>query len=143
MKLLLAVDGSVYTTKAVEHVISHLDMFRNNPELHVLHVTPGMRTYEKRATAILGPDVEENYYRTEAQQALAPAESILNENDIPFESSYRIGDIAQQIDAYAKEYNIDMIIMGTHGHGALKNLVMGSVSTKVLATTTVPVLLIR
>ena len=36
-----------------------------------------------------------------------------------------------------------MIIMGTHGHGALARLVMGSVTARVLAECTVPVLLIR
>jgi len=36
-----------------------------------------------------------------------------------------------------------MIVMGSHGHGALQNLVMGSVATKVLAVTKVPVLIVR
>jgi nucleotide-binding universal stress UspA family protein len=36
-----------------------------------------------------------------------------------------------------------MIAMGTHGHTALANLVMGSVATRVVATSQVPVLLIR
>jgi nucleotide-binding universal stress UspA family protein len=33
--------------------------------------------------------------------------------------------------------------MGSHGHGSLGNLVMGSVATKVMAHTKVPVLLVR
>ncbi|MEG0946729.1 MAG: universal stress protein, partial [Comamonas sp.] len=37
----------------------------------------------------------------------------------------------------------DLIIMGTHGHGSLGKLVMGSVSTKVLANCSVPVMLVR
>jgi nucleotide-binding universal stress UspA family protein len=143
MKLLLAVDGSAYTIKAVEYMISHLDLFRENPELHVLHVMLPIPTSEARAAKILGPDVVDNYYRTEAQEALAPAEAILKKNDVSFKGGYRIGDIAQQIDAYTKENGIDLIVMGTHGHGALKNLVMGSVATKVLAITSVPVLLVR
>ncbi len=36
-----------------------------------------------------------------------------------------------------------MIAMGTHGHTALANLVMGSVATRVVATSTVPVLLMK
>jgi len=42
-----------------------------------------------------------------------------------------------------KENVIDMIVMGSHGHGALRGLMMGSVATKVIAATTVPVLIIR
>jgi nucleotide-binding universal stress UspA family protein len=36
-----------------------------------------------------------------------------------------------------------MIVMGTHGQGAVANLVMGSVATKVIAASKVPVLLLR
>jgi nucleotide-binding universal stress UspA family protein len=36
-----------------------------------------------------------------------------------------------------------MIVMGSHGHGALANVVLGSVTTKVLAIATVPVLIVR
>lgn len=143
MKLLLAVDGSAYTIKAVEYVVSHLDLFRNKPELHVLHVKLPIPASEAHAATMLGPGVVDNYYRTEAQEALAPAEAFLKKNGIPFKGGYRVGDIAQQIEIYAKENGIDLIVMGTHGHGALKNLVMGSVATKVLATTSVPVLLVH
>ncbi|HWS05017.1 MAG TPA: universal stress protein, partial [Burkholderiaceae bacterium] len=37
----------------------------------------------------------------------------------------------------------DLVIMGSHGHSALANLVMGSVATQVLAHCHVPVLLVR
>ena len=37
----------------------------------------------------------------------------------------------------------DMVVMGSHGHSALGNLVMGSVTTQVLAHCQVPVLLVR
>ena len=43
----------------------------------------------------------------------------------------------------AKTGKFDLIMMGRHGHGALGRLVMGSVSTKVLAHCTVPILLVR
>ncbi|MEG0445197.1 MAG: universal stress protein, partial [Comamonas sp.] len=44
---------------------------------------------------------------------------------------------------YAQEGQYDLIVMGTHGHSALGRLVMGSVSSQVLAGCTIPVLLIR
>jgi len=37
----------------------------------------------------------------------------------------------------------DLVMMGSHGHSALGNLVMGSVATQVLAHCKVPVLLVR
>lgn len=141
MKILIAVDGSRYSTKAVKHVIKHFNWFSEPPELHLLHVKlplpPG------RARSFLGNDVVDNYYREEAEAALAPAEKILLKNDISFRTGYRVGDIAQEIQSYVKKNKIDMIVMGSHGKSALGNLVMGSVATKVLATTTAPVLIVR
>ena len=53
---------------------------------------------------------------------------------IPFEA---------RLPKIAEEGKFDLIIMGTHGHGSLGKLVMGSVSTQVLANSQVPVLLVR
>jgi nucleotide-binding universal stress UspA family protein len=141
MKILVAVDGSAYTTKAVQYLASHLSLLQDNLELHLLHVKapipPG------RARAVLGTEAVDQYYKEEAEQALAVAETPLKRDGIPFRSSYRVGDVAEQVQAYVRENKIDMIVMGSHGHGAFKNLVMGSVATKVLASTNVPALLVR
>lgn len=143
MKILLAADGSAYTTKAAEFLVTHFDWFKDSPELHVVHVKQPIPIPEGRAAAVVGREAVENYYREEAGIALAPAESLLKQRNVPFKAGYVIGDIAQQLNGYAKENGINLIVMGTHGHGALKNLVMGSVATKVLATAAVPVLLIK
>ena len=43
----------------------------------------------------------------------------------------------------AEQGKFDLVVMGSHGHGSLVKLVMGSVATEVLAHCTVPVLLVR
>jgi nucleotide-binding universal stress UspA family protein len=43
----------------------------------------------------------------------------------------------------ADKGKFDLLMMGSHGHGTLTNLVMGSVATKVLARCSTPVLLVR
>jgi nucleotide-binding universal stress UspA family protein len=55
----------------------------------------------------------------------------------------RFGAPADAVVALADKGGFDLIVMGSHGHGTLANLVLGSVATKVLASTRVPVLLIR
>ncbi len=55
----------------------------------------------------------------------------------------RVGDPAEEIVACAVAGRFDLIVMGTHGHTALANLVMGSVATKMLARSKVPVLFMR
>jgi len=44
---------------------------------------------------------------------------------------------------YAREHGIDLIIMGTHGRGALGHILMGSVAERVVRLASCPVLTIR
>jgi nucleotide-binding universal stress UspA family protein len=145
MKILLAVDGSAYTGKAAKFVASHLEWFRGKPELHLLHVKLPLPIglAVENARKILGDDAVNSYYKEEALAALAPAEEILRKHHIPFQAAYKIGDIPHQIQSYVSTSGIDMIVMGSHGHSSLANVMLGSISTKVLATTTVPVLIVR
>ena len=55
----------------------------------------------------------------------------------------KTGHVADTIAATATEGGFDLLMMGSHGHGTLGNLVMGSVATKVVAHCKVPVLLVR
>jgi nucleotide-binding universal stress UspA family protein len=141
MKILLAVDGSAYTTKAVDFVISHFDWFQGTPQLHLLHVQPPFP--DKHAKAVVGRQAIENYYKEESEAALAPAEDLLRKHGVAFERAYLVGDIAAEIQEFVRKHGIDMVVMGSHGHGSLKSLIMGSTTSKVLAATNVPVLLIR
>lgn len=145
MKILLAVDGSSFSTKAVTYLASHLEWFQGKPELHLLHVKLPIPIglAAEQARRILGDEAVDGYYKEEAEAALAPAENILREKNIPFQAHCKIGDIAQEIHAYARKHEIDMIVMGSHGHGVLANVVLGSVATKVLADAVVPVLIVR
>jgi nucleotide-binding universal stress UspA family protein len=53
------------------------------------------------------------------------------------------GPAAQVILAVAKEQDVDLIIMGSHRHSALEDAVLGSTTSKVLHSTTIPVLVVR
>ena len=55
----------------------------------------------------------------------------------------RIGNPFLEIVGYARERNIDLIVLGTHGRRGVRRLLMGSVSEGVLARTSKPVLLVR
>jgi nucleotide-binding universal stress UspA family protein len=50
---------------------------------------------------------------------------------------------SQTVTAYAKEANVDLIVMGTHGRGAVAHLLMGSVAERVVRTAPCPVLTVR
>jgi nucleotide-binding universal stress UspA family protein len=141
MKILLAVDGSPYTTRAAEFIGSHLNWFQGEPELHLIHVKPPVPSAHARAA--VGHEALAAYYREEASTALALAEEVLRKLGVPYKSCYKVGDVANEIRDYAEKNGLDMIVMGSHGHGALANLVLGSVATKVMANTKLPVMIVR
>jgi nucleotide-binding universal stress UspA family protein len=141
MKILLAVDGSPYTVKAAKYLTTHLNLFQGTPELYLFHVK--LPIPMARAKSIVGKEVVERYYKEEAVAALAAAEKIFSKNKVPFKSTYKVGDVAKEIQCYAEKNDIDLIVMGSHGLGTIKNIVMGSITTKVLAMTEIPVLIVR
>jgi nucleotide-binding universal stress UspA family protein len=145
MNILFAVDGSEFTVKAAKFLIGYLDTCKELPTLHLLHVKApipvGLAAH--RARALLGNDVVEAYYKEDAEKSLVVAEQILREKDIAFQAEYKIGDPSSEIAEYAKKHQIELIVMGSHGHSALGSIVLGSVTSRVLASTTVPVLIVR
>lgn len=146
MKILFAVDGSSYSTKAALYIATHFKNFQGPMELHLLHVHLPIPSGLALAQAerLLGGDVGDRYYKEESLAALATAEQVLRTHNIPFHSTYKVGGVAEELHDYAQKNQVDMIVMGSHGHGAFKNLVMGSVATKVLAMETgIPVLIVR
>lgn len=141
MKILLAVDGSAHSVKSANFLVTHFEWFKDVQELHLFYVK--LPVPSGRVRAAIGKDALEHYYRDEAEAALGPARQVLEQHGIPFQATFKVGDISAEICAYVSAHAIDMIVMGSHGHGALTNLIMGSVATKVLASTSVPVLIVR
>lgn len=140
MKVLIAVDGSAYTRAATRYLARHKESFSSPLEIHLLHVRPPIPY--PRAAAVAGKQAVEKYQREESEAALAVAEKELSVAGMPFSSTWRVGELAATVEAFAREHGIDLVVMGSHGHGALAGLALGSAATKLIATLTVPVLVI-
>ena len=141
MKILVAIDGSPQSLAALEKLVGKFGFFRETPRLTLIHVHPPVPY--KAAAAWAGKEAVEGYYREESAAALAAAGAFLSARGIPFAVESRVGDPGEEIARFAAHEQCDIIAMGTHGHGALANLVMGSVATKVIAVARVPVLLMK
>ncbi|MDN8615214.1 universal stress protein [Variovorax ginsengisoli] len=140
MKILLAVDGSDYTKRMISYLGAHRDLWVTGHAFTVLHI---VLPVPHRAAAFAGPDIVHAYYEDDARVVLEPVRAQLAEQGIAAEVVHKVGHPADEIASYAEKGKFDLLVMGSHGVGALKNLVMGSVATKVLAKCTVPVLLVR
>lgn len=140
MKILLAVDGSTYTKKMLAYLVTHSETFGGNNVFTLFTVQPAV---PPRARAALGKAVVDSYQMEEAERILAPVAKFLLRHGIDPKSSWKVGHAGEQIAKFAEAGKFDLLVMGSHGHGALGNLVMGSVATKVLAHCAVPTLLVR
>jgi nucleotide-binding universal stress UspA family protein len=141
MEILILVDGSACSAKAVDYVATHFDFFKGKEGVQLMHIHP--KVPGGFAASIVGKDAIHAYYEDESKAALEPAENILREKGIPHQADYMIGDIAEQVPIYVAKHGVEMIVMGSHGHGVIKGMVMGSMATRVLATASVPVLIVR
>ena len=140
MKILLAVDGSEYTRKMLDYVSSNRTLFDPSHAYVVFNAQPELPPHVRSS---LGSRTVQEYHVDEATKVLEPALAALNAGGLSAQSLWKAGHAGDVIAAHAKEGGFDMIIMGTHGQGALARLVMGSVTTQVLKECSVPVLLIR
>ena len=137
MKILIAADGSEFSRAAARYVANQAGLLKERPEVRILHVhapLPVTKSISKKSI--------EEYYREDSLKALAVAEKELAKSRTDFTSTWCVGDAAEELARYAKENKVDLIVTGSHGHGALARLAMGSVTTKLVALTGIPVLVI-
>jgi nucleotide-binding universal stress UspA family protein len=141
MKILLAVDGSAYTTKALDYVAANRGMFIDGHELVLVHVCPGIPGHVARHVS---KEVVQDYYSEEQGKVIEPIKAQLAERNI---SNYKVesrhGHAPEEILKAAAERGAGLIVMGTHGHGLFGRALMGSVATKVVAESGVAVLLVK
>jgi nucleotide-binding universal stress UspA family protein len=142
MKILLPVDGSPSSHRAVRYVIRHWSSMpaAKRPEVVLLHVDPALSA---GVTRHLSADDVSRFHSTNANTALRTARRTLTRANQPFEEIHEIGYAASVITLLASRLKCDLGAMGSPGWGALLSLMLGSVVVKVLAQSRVPVLVVR
>lgn len=140
MNILLAVDGSAYTKKMLAYLATHEELLAGNHDYTILTVQPPL---PPRARAALGKSVVDTYHAEEADKVLAPVEKFLKRHKVQAKRAVKVGPVGESIAKVADAGKFDLLVMGSHGNGALTSLVMGSVATQVLAQCKVPLLLVR
>jgi len=141
-RILLAVDGSSPSMRAVEHVLAMRREFSDPQavDLHLLHVkyqVPGdvARFVTKEALA--------EYRAEQADQALAGARAALRAAGLPFKEHQRVGSPGPTIAEVAAAEQCDLVVLGTRGQGMTSTALLGSVAQSALEHSPVPVLLVK
>lgn len=141
MKILIAVDGSRYTKRMLAYLAAHDESFGSKQ--HRFTVLTVVGPVPARAAGALSKKIVLDHYAEEAEATLKPIRAFFAEQGIDAEFEYRAGNAGEQIAAVASKGNFDLVVMGSHGHGALARLVVGSVTGRVLASCEVPLLIVR
>lgn len=141
MKILVAVDGSAHSRRALDYLSANRTMFVEGQELVIVHVCTGIPGHVARHVS---KEVVESYYVEETAKVLDPVKAVLAEHGIVnYTVQQRHGHAAEEILKAAKELGAGLIVMGTHGHGIFGRALMGSVATTVLAETDISLLLVQ
>jgi nucleotide-binding universal stress UspA family protein len=134
-RILVAIDGSAYSELAVDQAISLGGIC--NSEIFVVSVVDLFP--EQMAVA---PALVEKMSK-DVRQHLDEAKEKVDEANMPCETIVHIGGNPHEfIVQEAKDRDIDLIVMGTHGRSGFKRVLLGSVAQNVIGHAPCPVLVV-
>lgn len=138
--VLVPVDGSDSALRAVAHLLEIVHR-RAPPEIHLLNVQPQIMSGD------VGPLVTTEMVKytrlATGEEILRRARGLLDRAGVLYVASILFGVPAETIVRYVEDHEIDAVFMGTRGMSALRNLLLGSVATKVVGSAQVPVTLVK
>ncbi len=109
--------------------------------VHVLHVIQEIPTYYGSELGMAVTNIEHNVAVAAERELDAVGAS---EDGLVVRTAIsRAFNVADAINAYAEANDIDIILVGTHGRGAMSRLLMGSVAERLVRSATRPVLTVR
>lgn len=139
LKVLIPIDGSEIANHAVKLVIQKAPLYKEPLDIHLINV---QRPFPGTIRGVR--DEAKKFHRDEGVKALAGARALLDEAGVKYTFHIGVGDAAEVIARFVKEKQIDQVTMATRGAGAVANILMGSVSSRLLhLVDDVPVLLVK
>ena len=114
-----------------------------NARLHVLHVVENIMIRYASEVVFAVPDFQRDLETT----ARRDVDALITDDDRRVLNAVGVVEtatnVAEAVVEYAKANDIDLIVAGTHGRGAVQHLLMGSVAERVVRTAPCPVLTVR
>jgi nucleotide-binding universal stress UspA family protein len=138
--ILLPVDGSESSQRAARHLIYLIKTY-TPLTVRVLNVQPPVKAGE--ISPMVAIEAIEQSRREDGVRDGQAIRALLDEAGIAYTYDVEMGPVAETIARYAKEHDVNAIIMGTRGLSPITNLLMGSIATRVLHLADVPVTLVK
>lgn len=142
-KILVAVDGSEHSERAVRYLIGLIQdggLLGGNVEVHLVNVQPLLST---RIAHDMSEDEIDRYYGDKSAEDSQKAVALLKQEGIAFTFHTLQGDAASRIVASSQSLGCSSIILGSHGNGFLAGIFLGSVAAKVIQLSDVPITLVK
>lgn len=136
-RILVPIDFSKYSANALRYACALAERF--SAEVHLLHVTDPLK-----GPGYLPPP--EEWLRELEQQARTELEKLPGPDlgrNLVVDREIRSGFAFSEIVRYAREQDVGLIVMGTHGRSGLAHVLLGSVAERVVRKAPCPVLTVR
>lgn len=140
MKILVAVDGSEASLDAARHA---LQLARDGLRVDIVLATVQEPTYLYEMVLAPDADVLERMSGTVGARALAGAEALFKAAGVPYAREIGSGEVAETVVEMAERLGCSAIVMGARGLGAVRGVLLGSVSQAVLQQARVPVTIVK
>ncbi len=139
-KILIPIDFSEHSLHALEYAKFFAGKF--NAELILLNVVePVVFITDLTMGQINIPSIESELLQKSEEKINELVNSLKNEYNV--RGVVKLGKPYVEIIEFSKNENIDLIVIGSHGHTGVEHLLFGSTAEKVIRKATCPVLIIR
>lgn len=141
MKILVAVDGSKSSLNAVKYAAKLAFALRTKDRITLIsvHDDHGLRHAKK----FVGKSEIDDYLRSVSDEDLKSARKLLSKEGLEFDSIIKQGYVSDEIVKTANSGKFDMLVMGSKGRSGLMDLLIGSVTQKVVANAKPPVVVVK
>lgn len=138
-KILVPVDGSDNSLRALDQATFLAKS--TGASVTAMHVIENPPTVYVESQKLLNELLSN--FRAESAKILDRCKQMAEKSGVKIETVMAEGDAASNIVGYAHKEGFDVIIIGSRGHGKFKEMVLGSVSNKVLHHAKCAVLIVR
>ncbi|MFZ3018714.1 MAG: universal stress protein [Gallionella sp.] len=142
-RILVPIDGSETAERALREAIKLAD---GKAQLRLLHVVEEIYPLDAEGYAFVDYAALREVARSSGERLLAKAGETANQAGAKVETSLLEAEgerVASVIDAEARNWPADLIVIGSHGRSGFSRLLFGSVAEGVVRGASVPVLLVR
>jgi nucleotide-binding universal stress UspA family protein len=141
MKILVAIDGSKNSLRALKYATRLAGRLSEPTDLLLVNAHDDIAL--RGASQFAGKDAVSGYLKDLGEAELKDAVEFARKSGVSFGTKMVRGQVAQAIARTAADNGCDLIVLGSKGRTALKDLLIGSVAQRVAALADVPVTLVK